>query len=81
VGLNLTQGMDVCVRLFRLCVVLCVGSGIATGCSPVQGVVPTMYRIMKLKSGHGPTKRCRAIIIIIIRYSFVLDIKACYAYC
>jgi hypothetical protein len=28
---NPTQGMDVCVRLFCICVVLCVGSGIATG--------------------------------------------------
>jgi hypothetical protein len=24
-------GMDVCVRLFCVCVVLCVGSGLATG--------------------------------------------------
>jgi hypothetical protein len=26
VGLNLTRGMDDCVRFFRVCVVLCVGS-------------------------------------------------------
>jgi hypothetical protein len=32
VGSNPTQGMDVCVRLFCVCVVLCVGSGLATGC-------------------------------------------------
>jgi hypothetical protein len=25
------DGMDVCVRLFCVCVVLCVGSGLATG--------------------------------------------------
>jgi hypothetical protein len=31
VGSNPTQGMDVCVRLFCLCAVLCVGSGLATG--------------------------------------------------
>jgi hypothetical protein len=31
VGSNPTQGMDVCVRLFCVCVVLCVGSGLATG--------------------------------------------------
>jgi hypothetical protein len=31
VGSNPTQGMDVCVRLFRVCVVLCVGSDLATG--------------------------------------------------
>jgi hypothetical protein len=31
-----------CVRLFCVCVVLCVGSGLATGSSPVQGVLPSM---------------------------------------
>jgi hypothetical protein len=31
VGSNPTQGMDVCLRLFCVCVVLCVGSGLATG--------------------------------------------------
>jgi hypothetical protein len=29
--------------------ILCVGSGLATGRSPVQGVLPTVYRIKKLK--------------------------------
>jgi hypothetical protein len=28
---NPTQVMDVCVRLFSVCVALCVGSGLATG--------------------------------------------------
>jgi hypothetical protein len=49
VGSNPTQGIDVCVRLFCVCFVLCVGSGLATGWSPVQGVLPTVYRIKKLK--------------------------------
>jgi hypothetical protein len=31
VNSNPTQRMDVCVRLFCACVVLCVGSGFATG--------------------------------------------------
>jgi hypothetical protein len=48
-GTNPTRGMDVCVRLFYVCVVLYVGSGLATGWSPVQGVLPTVYRIKKLK--------------------------------
>jgi hypothetical protein len=26
--------------LFYVCVVLCVGNGLATGCSPVQGILP-----------------------------------------
>jgi hypothetical protein len=31
VGSNPTRGMDVCVRSFYDCVVMCVGSGLATG--------------------------------------------------
>jgi hypothetical protein len=37
-GLNPTQVMDVCVHLFCICVVLCVGSGLTTGSSLLQGV-------------------------------------------
>jgi hypothetical protein len=51
---NLTRAMDVCVRLF------CLGSGLVTGWSPVHGALVTVYRIKKLKSGHGP-KGCKAI--------------------
>jgi hypothetical protein len=36
VGSNLTQGMNVCVPLF------CIGSGLALGWSPIQGVIPTV---------------------------------------
>jgi hypothetical protein len=49
VGSNLTEGKDVCVRLFCVGGVLCVGSGLATGWSLVQGVLPTVSRIKKLK--------------------------------
>jgi hypothetical protein len=38
-----------CVHLFCVCVFLCVCSDLATGRSPVQGVLPTVYRIKKLK--------------------------------
>jgi hypothetical protein len=40
VGSNRTQGMDVgvCMCLFCVCVVLCLGSGLAKGWSLVQGV-------------------------------------------
>jgi hypothetical protein len=34
VGSNPTRGMDVCLRLFCVCVVLCAGSGLATGLIP-----------------------------------------------
>jgi hypothetical protein len=44
-----TQGTVVCVRLFCVYVVPCVDSGLATGWSPVQGVLMTVYRIKKLK--------------------------------
>jgi hypothetical protein len=54
VGSNPTRSMDVCVRLFCVCVVLCVGRGLGTGWSPVQGVVPTVYRSRNWKSGQGP---------------------------
>jgi hypothetical protein len=57
VGSNHTQGMDVCVRLFCVCIVMSVGSGLATGWSPVQGVLPTVYRIKKLKKRPRSNKR------------------------
>jgi hypothetical protein len=53
---NPTRGMDICLRLFCVCVVLCVGSGLATGWSPVQGVLQTVYRIKKLKKRPRPNK-------------------------
>jgi hypothetical protein len=43
VGSNPTHSMDVwCMRLFRVCVVLCLGSGLATGWSLVQEVLPSV---------------------------------------
>jgi hypothetical protein len=46
---NPTQGMDVCVRLLCGCVVLCVGSGLATGWPSVQEVLPTVHRLRNWK--------------------------------
>jgi hypothetical protein len=51
---NPTRGMDVCVRLFCVYVVLCVDSGLATGWSPFQGVTQTVCRLINWKSGQGP---------------------------
>jgi hypothetical protein len=60
-GSNQTGGMDVCVRLFCFCVVLCVGSGLGTGWSPVQGVLLTVYRIRKTeKDAKAQQNGCRA---------------------
>jgi hypothetical protein len=42
------HGCLYCVRLFYVCIVLCVGTGLATGWSSVQGVLSTVYRIKKL---------------------------------
>jgi hypothetical protein len=49
------------VRLFCVCVVLRAGSGIATGWSPVQEVLQTVYRLSNRRSFQGPTKGCRTI--------------------
>jgi hypothetical protein len=37
-GWNPTRGMDVCVRLFSLCVVLCVESGLAMGTDHTENI-------------------------------------------
>jgi hypothetical protein len=42
-GSNPTEGMDVCT------VLSCVGSGLATGLSPVQGVLPSVCKIHNFK--------------------------------
>jgi hypothetical protein len=48
-GSNPTQGMDVwCMCLFCVCVVLCLGRGLATVWSLIQGVLWSV-KIMKLK--------------------------------
>jgi hypothetical protein len=44
------------VQLFCVCVVLCVSRGLATGWFPVQGVLPTVYKIKKLKKRPRPNK-------------------------
>jgi hypothetical protein len=54
------KGMGICLLLFCVCVVLCVGSSLALGWSPVQRVLPTVYRIKKLKKRPGSNKKdCR----------------------
>jgi hypothetical protein len=62
VGSNPTQGIDVCVCVYSVCVVLHVGKGLATGRSPVQGVLPTVQKWSRnWRRGQSPTKGCRAI--------------------
>jgi hypothetical protein len=59
IGSNPTRGINVYVPLFRVCVVLYVGSGLATGRSLVQGVYRLCLGLRNWKSGQG-TKGCRA---------------------
>jgi hypothetical protein len=37
------RGTDICLQLYYVRVVLCVGRGLASGSSPVQGVLPAVY--------------------------------------
>jgi hypothetical protein len=55
-GSDPTQGMDVYVCLFCVYVAPYVSSGLATGWSPGQGVLPTVYRIKKLNKGPRSNK-------------------------
>jgi hypothetical protein len=50
------HGCLYCVRLSCFCVVLFVGRSLTTAWSPVQGVLPSVYRIMKLKKRPRPNK-------------------------
>jgi hypothetical protein len=60
-GSNLTRDMDVWMRFFCLRTVLCVGRGLMTGWSSLQGVISTIYKYKKLiKASKGPTMGCRA---------------------
>jgi hypothetical protein len=54
---NPSRGMNGSMLLFCICVVLCVDSGLETGRSPTQGVLPTVYRIKKLKKPPRSNKR------------------------
>jgi hypothetical protein len=42
------------VNVYSVFVLSCVDSGLETGSSPVQGVLPAEYRITKVKSDRGP---------------------------
>jgi hypothetical protein len=61
------HGRLYCAHLFYVCVVLCVGSGLAAGCYPYRLCIGSKI----WKSVQGPTKGCTAIIIIIIIISLI----------
>jgi hypothetical protein len=54
VASNPIRGMDVCVRLFCVCVVMLAGTDLASGWSLVQRVLPSMYGLRNWKSGQCP---------------------------
>jgi hypothetical protein len=57
-GSNPARGMNVCLRLFCVCVLSCVGSGLPMGWSLVQGVLPTVYKC-KIKEPHKEEAKAR----------------------
>jgi hypothetical protein len=61
VGSNPIQGMDVCVRLFCLCVVLCVGSGLAKVLIASPRNPADCVEIKKIKNVAMVHKGCKAI--------------------
>jgi hypothetical protein len=65
VGSNITQSMYICVRLFRVCNVLCVGGGLATCWSPSEESYRLCIKSRNCKSDQDQTTDYRDIIIII----------------
>jgi hypothetical protein len=61
VSSNPTQGMDVwCMCLFCVCVVLCLGRGLATSWSLLQGVLPSVKWSWNWKAEAGAQGGCTA---------------------
>jgi hypothetical protein len=56
-------GSNLCVFVFT-----CVGSGLASGWSPAQRVLPSVYGIKKVENSEGPAKGSIVIIIIILEF-------------
>jgi hypothetical protein len=52
-GSDPIQGMDFCV--YSMFVLFCVGSGLAMGRSPVQGVLPAVYKTKKTRIPYVPS--------------------------
>jgi hypothetical protein len=75
VRIPLEAWISLCI--YCVCVVLCVGSDLATGSSPIQGVPSTGNRIRNLKKQPRPNRRAvepliTVIMIIIIITALVL---------
>jgi putative exporter of polyketide antibiotics len=55
VGSNPTQGTDVCMCLFSVCVVLCLGRGLVAGWSLAKGALPSV------KNDYGTEEEARVL--------------------
>jgi hypothetical protein len=64
------------VYIYSVSVVLCVGSGLPTGWSPSKESYRLCNRSRNWKIGQGPTKGCRAIIIITLTSSLITSFGA-----
>jgi hypothetical protein len=62
VGSNPTGSVDISMRLFCVCVVPCVGSGLATGWSPSKGSYRLCVGLGSWKRSQGPAEglNCRS---------------------
>jgi hypothetical protein len=58
---NPNQGMDISVRLFCACLILCVGSGLATDWSPSKESYRLLIGLRNWRSDQGPIKGCRTV--------------------
>jgi hypothetical protein len=56
VRIPLKAWISVLFAFFFVCVLLCEGRGLSKGWFPVQGVLPIVYRIRKLKKRLRPNK-------------------------
>jgi hypothetical protein len=83
VSSNSTQSMNICLCLFRVC----IGSGLATGLSPIQIVLPTVLRLRnwsetkRLKdaacskvAATGKRESLQGIIIIRLHYEYCTNV-------
>jgi hypothetical protein len=68
-----------CLCVYTVCIVLCVGSGLATGWSTVQGVLPTVYRLRNWKHGSRATDRCRSYYGQYLRLERSVVVRGAYA--
>jgi hypothetical protein len=69
---------DVCVRLFCVCVVPCLGSGLTTNLSLVQGVLPSVkndYKTEEARVVNGLEEQPKKILSLVPKLSLFKTIS------